>query len=249
MRSMTVCACVQKSPSGSFSMPVWRYPISGSAFTTFSLSISSTICRTPCVDGCCGPIDSTIVVSDRLITSGGGVADRVMTLPRGPVSLVPATLQAYAPKAGCLQRRWSCSQMQAAARARVGPAHRVIFSQRMTNPVVRHLDAAKIRVSVEANSKRSYTSRSARSADFRRSLTVGSDFSSSTPQRIRTRPEYRPLRPSTALERAEVNGRRRQTAARDPEIIDGTEVEQHRIAVGFERFETRAQTRWRRFAR
>src|SRR5207249_11144553 len=47
--------------SQNFSIPVCKYPRSGTAFTTVSPSNSSKILSTPCVDGCCGPILRTIV--------------------------------------------------------------------------------------------------------------------------------------------------------------------------------------------
>src|SRR6516164_7840167 len=44
-------------------MPVWRYPISGTARATVSPSSSSKTRSTPCVEGCCGPILRTIVLA------------------------------------------------------------------------------------------------------------------------------------------------------------------------------------------
>src|SRR3989339_1611777 len=42
--------------SASFSMPRWRYPISGTALTMISPSSSRRSRSTPCVAGCWGPI-------------------------------------------------------------------------------------------------------------------------------------------------------------------------------------------------
>src|SRR5882762_7558729 len=50
--------------SHDFSIPVWRYPRSGTAFTTVSPSSSSKMRSTPCVEGCCGPMLRTIVFAE-----------------------------------------------------------------------------------------------------------------------------------------------------------------------------------------
>src|SRR5580704_12281802 len=42
-------------------MPVCKYPMTGSALTTISPSISRITRNTPCVEGCCGPILRTMV--------------------------------------------------------------------------------------------------------------------------------------------------------------------------------------------
>ena len=59
------------SSSAVFSMPVWRYPMTGLARTTVSPSSSIMIRSTPCVEGCCGPM-LMIIVSPSPSSSGHG---------------------------------------------------------------------------------------------------------------------------------------------------------------------------------
>src|SRR5229473_4385063 len=61
MRSVSVMTWEYVLSSQDFSIPVCKYPRSGTAFTTVSPSSSSKMRNTPCVDGCCGPILRTIV--------------------------------------------------------------------------------------------------------------------------------------------------------------------------------------------
>ena len=63
MRQVIVTTCCHFSFSIVFSIPVCRYPISGVALITVSPSSTSSSRNTPCVDGCCGPIDIVICVS------------------------------------------------------------------------------------------------------------------------------------------------------------------------------------------
>src|SRR5687767_5816573 len=46
-----------------FSIPVWRYPISGMALITVSPSSSTASRNTPCVDGCCGAMLTVMLLS------------------------------------------------------------------------------------------------------------------------------------------------------------------------------------------
>ncbi len=69
MRQVTVTTCCHFSFSIVFSMPVCRYPMSGTALTTVSPSRTSSSRSTPCVDGCCGPSEIVISVS----ASGSGL--------------------------------------------------------------------------------------------------------------------------------------------------------------------------------
>src|SRR5438552_18742958 len=61
-----------------FSIPVWRYPITGLMETTFSPSSSITRRSTPWVEGCCGPMLIVMVLNSGVVAmaieSGAGAA-------------------------------------------------------------------------------------------------------------------------------------------------------------------------------
>src|SRR3954449_958479 len=97
MRSVSVIACEYVLSSQDFSIPVCKYPRSGTAFTTVSPSSSSRILKTPCVDGCCGPMFrtivfagpiavSTVVVLTGAVLTGGSsyIASRLLEYPGNP---------------------------------------------------------------------------------------------------------------------------------------------------------------------
>src|SRR6185503_10897696 len=126
--------------SAVFSMPVCRKPIVGSADTMLSPSSSSTSLNTPCVLGCCGPM-LTVIVSLR--NSG------MHSLPCSWRLRVPGGVLASQPH---VPRKFFGRELQWRPRRRVlANLHRVVFAQRMPDPVVGHQDPPKIRMTVEAD--------------------------------------------------------------------------------------------------
>src|SRR5665647_2629636 len=69
MRVQNVTPWVQVRNSMFFSMPVCRYPMPARASVTVSPSISSMSRSTPWVDGCCGPMLTTMRSSPRRAAS------------------------------------------------------------------------------------------------------------------------------------------------------------------------------------
>src|SRR5688572_8024693 len=65
-----------------FSMPVWRYPITGLSATTVSPSSSMISRSTPWVEGCCGPMLIVIVLNSGAVA---GADIRVGALHRSGV--------------------------------------------------------------------------------------------------------------------------------------------------------------------
>src|SRR5579863_1164800 len=89
-------------------MPVCRYPISGSAFVIVSPSISVITCKTPCVEGCCGPSESNILFSPiGMVSIGTPVA--VIPGLESSRSVLRARPQSY-PTQAC--PRANCSLVQ-----------------------------------------------------------------------------------------------------------------------------------------
>ena len=137
--------------------------------------------------------------------------------PRGPASLVLATLREYAPKEGCPLRRWSYLQMRGAARAR---------AQARASGSLCAADGRPSRgASVSGGDpgvRRSEFQRGRRPrARPSRPTSTGPRPSEATGLHRRRRESARaracrPLRPWPLLQRAEADGKRRQTAARDP---------------------------------
>src|SRR5271155_2659846 len=100
--------------------------MSGTTFNTVSPSISTTRRKTPWVDGCCGPMLTTMVVSPDPSTTCGSSSDAVET--------------------NSVIGRTRCLSLPVAL-------HRIIFAQRMTFPLIRHHDAAQVRVPREAHAE------------------------------------------------------------------------------------------------
>src|ERR1700754_3768766 len=100
--------------------------MSGVALTTISPSSTSSRRNTPCVDGCCGPIEIVICVSSgRSTTSNcGGMLTTDDT-----------------DKLRLLQTIWLVT------------SQRKILAQRVSLPIVRQQNAAQIRMSVEDDAK------------------------------------------------------------------------------------------------
>src|SRR5947209_20330323 len=110
------CWYLRRSPV--FSIPVCRYPISGTTLTTVSPSSSRRRRKTPCVDGCCGPILRTMVSP---LVSVLTIVD-LQSLLFSRCRFVP-----FWTREGdlCLGK---------------------VLPQRVANPPLRHQDAAQVRV-------------------------------------------------------------------------------------------------------
>src|SRR5436190_19630020 len=100
--------------------------MSGVVLITISPSSTSSRRRTPCVDGCCGPIEIVICVS----------SGRSMTSNCGGILATDDT-----DKLRLLQTIWLIA------------SQRKILAQRVALPVVRQQDAAQIGVTVEDHAK------------------------------------------------------------------------------------------------
>src|SRR6185436_7405677 len=120
--------------------------MSGVAFTTISPSSTSSRRSTPCVEGCCGPIEIVICVSSgRSTTSncGGSVAELIY-----PFGLWPLVLGLCCSKTKV--QRPKTSSFQA---IRLITSQRKIFPERVSLPVIRQEDASQIRMPVENHTK------------------------------------------------------------------------------------------------
>src|SRR4026208_1363142 len=100
--------------------------MSGVALTTISPSSTSSRRSTPCVDGCCGPIEIVICVSSgrSTISNCGGM---LATDDTDKLRLLQAV--------------------------RLVASQRKIFPQRVSLPVVRQQDASQIGMAVEDDAK------------------------------------------------------------------------------------------------
>src|SRR5277367_5119881 len=98
--------------------------MSGTIFSTVSPSISMTRRSTPWVDGCCGPMLRTMVVSPEPSTTWGSSSEPVET--------------------NSVIGRDRCLSLAVAL-------HWLILAQRVAFPFVGHYDAAQVGVSGEAD--------------------------------------------------------------------------------------------------
>src|SRR6185369_7484020 len=123
----------QPTFSAIFSIERWRYPMSGIASFMTSPSARTTKRSTPCVDGCCGPIES--VMSS--VTTPPSAAERCTSTSK-PARLIVLNLEEAFPR-----RR----------NAMVFLRLDEVLAERMARPVLRHEDAAKVRVAREVHAE------------------------------------------------------------------------------------------------
>src|SRR4026209_123906 len=107
--------------------------MSGVAFTTISPSSTNSRRSTPCVDGCCGPIEMVICVSSgrSTISNCGGIAAELINLFQS----------VYTDEHGSFQT------------VRLVSTERKILPQRMALPIVREKNPSQIRMAVENHPK------------------------------------------------------------------------------------------------
>src|SRR5690625_1175966 len=177
MRVQNVTPWVQVRYSMFFSIPVCRYPIPTRASVTVSPSSSRIRRNTPWVDGCCGPLLTTIRSCPAVTASTTSSQSCPVTLMTGPSASSPAAAKGSSvaparplwlcscsePPPGAVNRT---SSVMASRSSRVGPAmvrrrdgrplvldgdaaERVVLTLRVPGPVVRHLDAGQGWVIVE----------------------------------------------------------------------------------------------------
>src|SRR5579883_2419985 len=110
-------------------MPVCRKPISGRALTMVSPSSSSTTRRTPCVDGCCGPMFRVIRRVLRLSCSASATraAGVVVSLNFSGLLIFDVVVAVA--------------------------VNGVIFAQRVAFPVFRHENPLEIRMATEGDAE------------------------------------------------------------------------------------------------
>src|SRR5579872_1534138 len=109
-------------------MPVCRNPMSGTALRMVSPSSSSMMRRTPCVEGCCGPM--------------------LRVIRRGAAGFSGSTAGA------CSVATESSSRGRLLIWVTVLVAvHRIILAQRVAFPVERHQDPHQIRMIAEADAE------------------------------------------------------------------------------------------------
>src|SRR5713226_3923043 len=140
--------------------------MSGIALTTISPSSTSSRRSTPCVEGCCGPIEMVICVSSgRSTTSNcGGMFTAVLIFSVAQTSvgvfLLPLPLgegwgedlSAHAPRPPLTppKGRGINTLFQA---VRFITAQRKILAQRMALPIIRQEYATQVRMTIEDNAK------------------------------------------------------------------------------------------------
>src|SRR6185436_8546307 len=107
--------------------------MSGVAFTTISPSSTNSRRSTPCVDGCCGPIEIVICVSSgrSTISNCGGIVAELINISRGCHGKKTDLLKAI---------RFVTPQWK-------------IFAQCMSLPIVGQQDPSQIRMAVEDHAK------------------------------------------------------------------------------------------------
>src|SRR5690606_37731658 len=146
---------VQVRNSRFFSIPVCRYPTTARSWVTVSPSSSSTSRSTPWVDGCCGPMLTTIfsssIGSRPARTSSQSAPVTVKTLPSGvswtgayPVVMVGTSVPGSLVGPPGVRRR----DLGALVLHR-HPAERVVLPLRVALPVVRHQNSGQPGVAVE----------------------------------------------------------------------------------------------------
>src|SRR6185503_3368483 len=124
----------QPTFSAIFSIERWRYPMSGIASFMTSPSARTTKRSTPCVEGCCGPMLS--VMSS--VTTPPSESERC-TSTSNPARLIASS---------CLE--------QALSRGRDAVVFlrlHEILAKRMSRPVLRHQDAAEVRMVLEGHAQ------------------------------------------------------------------------------------------------
>src|SRR5215210_3228078 len=120
--------------------------MSGVALTTISPSSTSSRRSTPCVEGCCGPIEIVICVSSgRSMTSNCGGR---LLIVQSPMSKVQG--QCPQSKLTLDFGHWTLDLSQT---VRFIPAQRKIFAERVAFPIVGQQDATQIRVAVEMDAE------------------------------------------------------------------------------------------------
>src|SRR4030095_1883242 len=123
----------QPTFSAIFSIDRWRYPMSGIASFITAPSARTTQRSTPCVDGCCGPIER--VMSS--VTTPPSAAERC-TSTSNTASLIVLYLEESFPR-----RRNTVLLLRLDE----------VLAERMARPVFRHEDAAQIRVPAEGHAE------------------------------------------------------------------------------------------------
>src|SRR6185369_3493110 len=111
----------------------WRYPMSGIASFITSPSARTTNRSTPCVDGCCGPIER--VMSS--VTTPPSAAERC-TSTSNPARLIGLDLEEAFPR-----------RRDAVVFLRLDE----VLAERMARPVLRHEDATEVRVAAERHAE------------------------------------------------------------------------------------------------
>src|SRR5437870_3705788 len=119
----------QPTFSAIFSIERWRYPMSGSASFITSPSARTTKRSTPCVEGCCGPIDSVMssVASPPSVWRWTSTSN-----PASPI--VSSGLQQALPRGGDAVVLLGLDE---------------VLAQRVARPVLRHEDAAQVGMALE----------------------------------------------------------------------------------------------------
>src|SRR5438309_8530821 len=129
--------------------------MSGVDLTTISPSSTSSSRRTPCVEGCCGPIEIVICVSSgrSTISNCGGIeaiSDFGFRISDSKTNSFHVRVQiAIAP----INPQFAIRNPQSLKAIWLVPSQRKILSQRITLPVVRQENATQIGVPIEDYAK------------------------------------------------------------------------------------------------
>src|SRR5512144_227437 len=124
-----------------FSMPVCRKPTSGTTLMIVSPSSSSNRRKTPCVEGCCGPMFSRMVSPSMARFETRCLISSKLT----DCSCVMPSLLGV--------RLTHVDLVEVESELRLLVTERVILAQRIALPVVRHQDAAQVRMPFEEDAE------------------------------------------------------------------------------------------------
>src|SRR6185295_12042868 len=116
--------------------------MSGVDFTTISPSSTSSSRNTPCVDGCCGPIEIVICVSSgrSTISNCGGMLT---------VELITVSSFEFQVSSSAVNAKLGTPNSKLFQRIRLIATQRKIFAQRVTLPVVGQKYPAQIRMTLK----------------------------------------------------------------------------------------------------
>src|SRR5665213_3829356 len=138
--------------------------MSGARETMVSPSPSTTRRKTPCVDGCCGPMLRTIVESEMgsepcglwcdvdSATTSSTPGMSISSAERKPARLVPVVSRTPVVCVIGVLRATGFSRSSAIAMLAVS-LHRVVLAERVAVPVVGHHDAGEARMAGEAHAE------------------------------------------------------------------------------------------------